>query len=272
MRHWMEGYGWLQGSIVKCENVAQLLEFSSRTDLKNDQNIILIVASGSCDVAHDADPIVEFSIARIIQSVDGNFTFNKNPRRLHCYLESAQESKMCIELIAHEKIVILKSNIPTNISPNIQIKFSQQELGFYVDWLAARYNRPAFPTEFDRRIDKAWDKSRRRKAAAKVSSQLIGIYAQVYPDKEISADENYSVNLLALVTPNSTIAEKADIGQLIGQYEQALVTANMNITSPQILTEAQVSVATLKNYKRFNLDDLSYKTDDPIPPEIRDLH
>ena len=117
MRHWMENLGWLQGSIVKCEDVAQLLKLSSQPNTANDDNIVLVVASGSCDVAHSDDPIVEFSIARLIDRVDGNYSHNKNPRRLHCCLESANAELVCIELKAHEKITILKENIPTDLLP-----------------------------------------------------------------------------------------------------------------------------------------------------------
>ena len=47
MRHWMENAGWLQGSIVKNENVAQLLKLANKPELINQPDIILIVASGS---------------------------------------------------------------------------------------------------------------------------------------------------------------------------------------------------------------------------------
>src|SRR5690606_38813831 len=104
----------------------------------------------------------------------------------------------------------------------------QKELDFYVDWLAARYKRPAFPTEFDRRIDSAWDKSKRKKAASKVSNKLIGIYAKVFPDREITLSENYSVDLLALTVVDLSVEDRKAIEQLIGQYKQALLDAKMN--------------------------------------------
>lgn len=264
----MESAGWLQGSIVKRENVAQLLKLIGKSDLIDNPDVILIVASGSCDIANEADLVIEFSIARSIQEIKSNFSYNKNPRCLHCTLESASSSNLHLELKAHEKIGILKEQIPQGIEPNSEFKFTQKELDFYVDWLAARYKRPAFPTEFDRRIDRAWDKNKRRKAAKKVSSKLIGIYAKVYPDREITLSENYSVDLLALTVVELSIDDQKAIEQLIGQYKQALLDANMNVGPEKIVSEFKVSVGTLKEYKRFNLDELSYKNDDPLPPEI----
>ncbi|MEK5762692.1 hypothetical protein [Acinetobacter junii] len=268
MRHWMESLGWLQGSIVKRENVAQLLELAGKQNLITDDTIVLIVASGSCDVANDGDPIIEFSIARYIDRVDGNFSYNKNPRRLHCSLESATLPSVSVDLSAYEKMGILKEMIPEGIEPDKEVRFSLNELTFYVDWLAARYKRPAFPTEFDRRIDLAWKKDKRRKAVAKLSDKLIGIYAKVYPDTELPQSENYAVDLLALVIPNASQDDLKTIHSVVGQYKRALLDANMDVGEEKILTEFQISVGTLKQYKRFNLDELSYKTDDPLPPEI----
>lgn len=268
MRHWMENLGWLQGSVVKKENIAQLLELAGKKELVIDDSIVLIVASGSCDVASLGDLVIEFSVARYIDRVDGNFNYNKNPRLLHCCLEVATASNLYIKLEAYEKIGISKNLILEGIAPDAEIIFLQNELIFYVDWLAARYKRPAFPTEFDRRIDVAWNKGKRRKAAAKVSDKLIGIYAKVYPDNEITDSENYSVDLLALIVPNLTQEELRPIQELIAQYKAALLAARMDVGLEKIVDEFKVSVGSLKQYKRFNLDELSYKNNDPLPPEI----
>ncbi len=269
MRHWMESAGWLQGSIVKNEDVAQLLKLANKLELIDEPEIVLIVASGSCDIANNSDPILEFSVGRRINKIDGNFSLNKNPRRLQCRVESSADlSQVNLELKAYEKIVIIKDAISHEIRPDNTMQFTQYEMNFYVEWLAGRYKRPAFPTEFDKRIDNAWDKSKRKKAAAKVSEKLIGIYAKVYPDSEISEDKNYAVDLLALTIEDLKDSDKDEIEKLINQYRSALLAARMDVGKPIIASEFKVSVGKLRQYKRFNLDELSYKNDDPLPPEI----
>lgn len=264
----MENAGWLQGSIVKNENVAQLLKLANKPELINQPDIILIVASGSCDIANNSDPILEFSIGRRIDKIDGNYSLNKNPRCLQCRAESAESVEINVELKAYEKIIIAKECIPHEIRPDNALQFTQYELNFYVEWLAGRYKRPAFPTEFDKRIDNAWNKSKRKKAAAKVSEKLIGIYAKVYPDSEISEDKNYMVDLLALTIGDLNDSDKAEIERFVDLYRSALLTAKMEVGEPIIASEFKVSVGKLRQYKRFNLDELSYKNDDPLPPEI----
>lgn len=81
----MEESGWLQGCIVKPEDVAHLLNLAGKSELFAD-DVLLIVASGSCDVANSSDLVIEFSIARYVDKDPsfGNFCFNKNPRKLNC--------------------------------------------------------------------------------------------------------------------------------------------------------------------------------------------
>lgn len=77
--------------------------------------------------------------------------------------------------------------------------------------------------------------------------------------------------MLALTVSDLTLVERKAIEILVNQYKAALRDANMDVGIEKIVTEFQVSVGTLKEYKRFNLDELSYKNDDPLPPEINML-
>lgn len=266
----MESRGWLQGSLVKQENVLQLLNIIGDVGLISDTpNIVLIVASGSCDVANPSDPFVEFSVARYRDNVDGNYNFNKNPRRLHCNLESSMTNGFCIELLAYEKFSIAKSKIPEGISPDPGIRFSNDELFFYVEWLSGRYKRPAFPSEFDTRINNEWDRNKRKKTALQVSENVMGIYAKVYPDAEIEADKKYNVDLLAIVVPglDKESEDYAKIDKFLKKYKEVLEKAKMDVGPIQILPESKISLSTFKQYKRFNLDELSFKENHPLPPE-----
>lgn len=268
----MESCGWLQGSLVKQENVLQLLDIFGDATLKCDSNnIALIVASGSCDVASSSDPIIEFSVARYIDNVEGNYSFNKNPRRLHCNLESSMANGFCIQLFAHEKISIAKSQIPEGITPDPGIRFNNNELFFYVEWLSGRYKRPAFPSEFDRRIDKQWKKDKRKREASRISEKVMGIYAKVLPDAEIEADKNYAVDLLAIVVPNldEEGVEYTDIKNLLEKYKDVMQKAKMDVGEIRIFPESKISLGKFKQYKRFNLDELSFKENHPLPPEYQ---
>ena len=82
----LENAGWRQGSVVRSSDLPQLLDI---IDVPNEAGLELLLASQSCDIANnnlDIDPYIEVSIARKINTPNGNLTHNKNPRILHTYI------------------------------------------------------------------------------------------------------------------------------------------------------------------------------------------
>lgn len=266
----MEELGWRQGSIVNQQDVRTILSFS---DISYSEEIILIVASGSCDVANLSDPCIEFSIAKKIDSYNSTFGFNKNPRKLNLKIDVLLSEKEmvqeAVELLGHEKIQISKAEIPEGIIPDPNRIILVEELRYYVDWLAGRYKRPAFPTAFDRRLDGAWVKKKRLKAADKVNDLVLGVYAKVYPEKELLDHENYFVNMFVMVKPDLNEAQKLTVQSLIDSYKEAFTEAKMDLDSNiPMITEDKISVQRFKEYQRFNMDELSYKSNGPYPTVI----
>ena len=47
-----------------------------------------------------------------------------------------------------------------------------------------------------------------------------------------------------------------------------MIEARMDVAGPVIKKETQITIADWKRYKRFILDDLSYKNNHPLPPEV----
>lgn len=274
-RSWLEASGWLQGSLVSLDDLPLLKEHFAAIP---DDNIYLIVASQSCDVCGEIEkePSIEFSIARAIDKPNGSFLYNKNPRCLH--LTASQDdgsggfTDIHFELLASAKIALDKTAIGEirEIKPCKQIIISTQTISQYADWLAARYNRPALPTNFERRLDNAWKKDKRAKAASKLSNVILGIYVDIIPDIEITVDERYDVDVLVLITPQAfdDIDLKQNIEGLIDRYVQAMTAANFEVGTVNITTESKVSLATFRSYKRILLDNLSYKNDDCLPINI----
>lgn len=273
MRSWLEEKGWLQGDFVEPNDIFALKKYF--TEIPQDEGVYLIVASQSCDVCASVEnePFIEFSVARKVEKIDGNFLFNKNPRKLH--LEANDNYHMdaihpiYLELISHEKIKLRKEDIQKKyqeIEPCKYLKLSQNIVQQYVGWLASRYNRPALPTEFERRFNSQWNKSKRDKIVEKSNEFLLGIYVDISPDKEIEINEKYVVSLLFLTTPSISNEDMNAIEELAKKYQECLEAANITVARKDIKSENQVSIASFKAYKRFYLDYLSYKhnTETPI--------
>lgn len=125
------------------------------TEIPQQEDIYLIVASQSCDVcaSSSVEEYIEFSIARKITACEGNFLFNKHPRRLHISAQDNTQDPIAdiyFELNANEKIKIKKESILAvkEIEPCTDIQLTTQTTQQFADWLAARYNHPALPTAF----------------------------------------------------------------------------------------------------------------------------
>ncbi|MFP4733217.1 hypothetical protein [Pasteurella multocida] len=277
-RSWLEEKGWGQGNFIAPDDVNTLR--SKFPDLiRVEDDVYLIVASQSCDVCAriEHEPYIEFSFAKKIDKPNGNYMHNKNPRRLHItanHFVDGIVNDLHLELFANDKISIKKDDISSIklIEPDVTLKLSNTAIQQYANWLAARYNRAALPTTFEFLFNEQWKKSKREKDSEKYSEYILGIYVDINPDKEIIDGEKYSVQLLFLISPTAEHKENVmqSIKELANKYSDNLKAANMDVVGDVLIkTKNQVSLATFANFKRFNLDSLSYKNDHPIEPAVK---
>lgn len=266
MQRKLEDQGWRQGSFISPETILKLLNRIENTfDIST--NDLLVVASQSCDVASSQEEYIELSILRTlsIEEFKKEFSHNRHPRILHIKANSTDsDEKINLKLQAHEKIQI-KKQLLEEYTPDNSICFSESDLNQYIDWLAGRYKRPALPTKFDQLIANA-DKSgkKRKKITKRANDYLTGIYVDIYPNRDISDSETYSVNLLGIVSEEQYLSIATDT---LNEYADILKNAGMDVSDPKVGTEFQISVGTLRQYQRINVDYLSYEQNTPQPPD-----
>ena len=275
----LEAVGWRQGRMVKPANIKELL---TTTEIPFEPELVLLVASQSCDIANNSielDPCVEFSVGRRIHTTDGNFTYNKNPRVLHLVVvrrlgDGSEPSagyaelyvELHVELKAHEKISVTKERL-ARLEPDNQGNLDEGQLRGYVGWLAARYSRPALPSTFNDRLRAADRKNKLRRQAKTAGADLLGVYVELFPETELDDGEHYTVNLLGLL-PENFAKSRENAESVIAVHAEVMTNAGMRVNS-RVVTEAEVSIAAFKTFKRFNYDDLSYREDSPLPPDAR---
>lgn len=267
----LEKLGWRQGSVVKKQDMPDLLALIGEDGTSSDAH--LIVASQSCDIANnniESDPNVELMIARPITQKDGNLTYNKNPRQLHTELKiftgnTDLFSYESIEIRIAERILVPKEHL-ANFSPDDSAQLETDQLESCVNWLSARYNRPALPTVFNNRISHADPKAKLRKKAKALNDKLSGIYVEIIPFDELPEGKNYTVNLLGLVTEINE-GEIPQAENSLAAIASILTAANMEVKTA-VRSEADISLAQIKRFKRFYFDDLSFKDDTDLPPEV----
>ena len=137
---------WRQGDVVSAADLCQLVGEIQRPD-----QAIGVVISHDCDLTNTAEkePHVELIIARPIERLGQN-AHAKNARLLHLqYLKD--NLPRCFELSATEKFTVSKAEILALI-PAQEFKLSNPDRYTLRRWLAARYDRQAFPENFARRL------------------------------------------------------------------------------------------------------------------------
>lgn len=269
MRSWLEKNNWLQGCFVDPKDIPLL---SDLFPFIPEGDFYLLVASQSCDVSasSEIEDTIEFSIAKTIPTINGNYSHNKHPRRLHikAHQKGTPITEAYFELIASEKFQLSKNDIAAirEISPYQNLALDTSTIEQYANWLAARYNRPALPTAFEKRLNEQWQKRKREKKSAQLNEHILGIYVDISSFEELET-EPYDLSLLLLITfeasNDSTI--KKNITELAKEYDTAMKNAGMNVIATHIKTEREISVASFKNYQRFYLDSLSYQRNTVAP-------
>ena len=153
MANWPIVTTWRQGHVLPSEAIHELnLPING-----SPEKTVAVVISHDCDLARAAtkEPVVEVIVGRIIDNPNGAFLHAKSSRTLHICCSGTPAT--WIELIASDRARIPKQGSTPSLadfSPRTDICLIEDSLIVLQDWLASRYRRAAFPTEFDRRLDK----------------------------------------------------------------------------------------------------------------------
>jgi hypothetical protein len=145
------GTPWRQGLALSRESSIALGLFAA-TDAESK---LAIVISHDCDLPKDpkVEPEIEIIVAtRPADANHGNFTQMKNPRRLRISYEISGE-RIWFELLATNKRAISKELLIGHM-PDPNTALDKNARAVLRRWLGARYNRAAFPNEFEDRRKK----------------------------------------------------------------------------------------------------------------------
>lgn len=248
--------GWRQARILDNVDLAALVD-PERLELT--ERSVGIVASQSCDLVHplfEVEPWVEIVIGEFVDAVDPNFTHGKSTRKLHIEIHSKNGDSLAAEFSVHNKLSFSREKL-LGITPSEEYEILRDDERTFCHWLASRYKRDALPDEFDLRWKRILS---RRKKKFKKASEVSGLYVQLYPDGEVGSEDYYSVNVIVLVKPgvSQEVIDRLEgvADTLRADFEKEKIDADCVVK-----TEDKVSVATIKLYKRFDLDHITLKGD-----------
>jgi hypothetical protein len=263
---WSRDTLWRQGRVLlRKDFLAVGLSDPSDADLA-------IAISHDCDIANDdldAEPAVEFILARVVEKEDGNCTFGKNPRKLH--LKYEHEGKpVVLELVASRRVVVAKANLEA-IQPDeaYALTSSRQVLQ---SWLAIRYRRHALPNSLVERLRSV--SSYIEKECKKNSEGILSFRLSYDPTDELPPEEPYELWLSIVYTTDKaeyqSMAEKvADslkekFSELIDKTKE---WGKIELRGCKAVSEMEFTMQDMRQTEEYCLEHLSNRTD-PLGPVV----
>lgn len=241
--------GWTQGSVLvgDAESAGAGLE----------EGVRYLVISHPCDVVSlnlERDPIVEVLKIEDRETVDGNFTHGKNPRRLHL---ATSEGVVAVDFMGR---VAVERTVLANRTPNSNM--AEDERRLLAAWLSARYARPTFADEFNRRLAPASRGIERVLKSA--GTRMSGIYVATSL-AELDAEHEYQVRIVVTMRPSDyaeaglfAVASKG-VDDLEGLIKPL---PGIDLVAVELYSEDSVSVDALRTFARWDYDSLSFKEGD----------
>src|ERR1700722_13210567 len=214
MAKWARETPWRQGQLLTQEAIVAF----ELTNKESEGDIMAVVISHDCDLAQGAsvEPEVELIVGRFIAQASGNFTHCKNLRCLHLECTAAEPSRT-IELKILDRRSIPKEFDAgpslTDYLPRTDIAMTSRERRTLQRWLAPRYERSAFPDEFDRRLkDETGVAERLAQSFKETGNDIIAVFFDVDTGKELTrlgSEDTYDL-LVTLVFSTSVDALAAE--------------------------------------------------------------
>ena len=263
---WSRETKWRQGCILSPQSFDSL-ELSDTCE-----TTFALAITHDCDIANEnqeVEPFVEFVLARLVKTRDGNNEFAKNPRLLH--LQARLEGEpVTIELIASRKISIPKCVLAKH-EPDERVILERQQRAILQDWLAARYKRQALPDSFNVRFKPLVEFL--EKQGKKHASGVIGYWLDYEPrDIELPTEQPYELWLYIVYSIEDRAFEgtaRAIATELKEKFFKLMSktsdNGNLDLRDCEAYSEEEFTLKDLRSNLQYRLEYLSHRTDPPGP-------
>ncbi|OEU48366.1 MAG: hypothetical protein BA866_04850 [Desulfobulbaceae bacterium S5133MH15] len=258
----IESNGWRQGKVFNDEELP-----ASVKSQQYHADSLFVITMQSCDLVHyqlEDEPYAECIECQRIEEIDGNYTFAKNPRRLHLSISHIDGTEQPVEILAHRIFRFHREEL-ASIIPSVEQYLSEKGLKTLVRWLASRYDRPAFPAEFNDRLRPITGKLKGK--ATKMSEAVTGLYIETIPMENPTEEGEFHVNLLALVSIDFD-GDMAEIEANVKEYADLMNEVGLE-TMAVVRKENAVPVSVFRRFDRLDFDYLSLRADPThsLPPD-----
>jgi hypothetical protein len=264
-RVWDRSTSWRQGSVIDRDTLIAIGAVPA--DAPGD--CVGVVINHDCDLALDditVEPLVEFIVGSDQPRPNGNFSWAKSTRTLQVEIKKAGEPAI-IQLGANNKQAVSKERLAP-FEPDGRYTLESRQLAALREWLAARYNRTAFPDEFNRRLDASGAPEKLKKLLATSTDLISFIYFDLKGRErdELPAEVPYDLAVVLVHFPGeepSEVSDKAD--ELADRIDTAL---NAKLVDPKCgiafkgcmtVSEDDIRLGEAQTLMRWRLDFITLK-------------
>lgn len=261
------GSGWRQGDVLSAAAMAGL----GLLETESPDGLVAVVVSHDCDLAArwSAEPDAEVVMGRLASGA-GRYSHGRDPRRLRLEYQLEGEPQY-VELKAASKRRVPKSGLE-GYQPLPEWHLGAGDLAILRGWLAARYDRAAWPEEFERRLRLAKPAMHRRmeRILEDVGRQVRALLARVDGGEllEHAPGTPYSFELIVLyVGGHGTHA--AQVAQEVARELRDLFASEASgiELSCFAMSDEAITVAQAGQFQQWRLEHLSYL--DPQQPILQ---
>jgi hypothetical protein len=269
---WTRETPWRQGHILADAAVKNLGLL--HPDFPQDTCVVVI--GHDCDLANctpSAEPDVEIIVGRIVSPAIATYMWTKSPRTLHLPFQHDGKERF-VELVATKKQFIEKIKLAAE-QPNSEWRLSPLSLSILRTWLAARYNRAAFPGNFvtimrkrpellDSKMEKILDDH----------PEITAVYLDLDGGETIERPpgEPYNLSIFLAFNPNPEPIEAGDAADLAAAAIDKLFNEKcrdkrtdkwqfIELRKCVSLSEDDLRVSQQRLLREWKLDYISLKAD-----------
>lgn len=275
MADWTRETAWRQGHVLEPSTATSL----GLACAEDPDATAVVVVSHDCDIAclADAEPTIEVIIGQIKEGAEaGDFSHGKNVRRLHLKYKADAQYKT-IELRLKDRVTLEKSSL-TEKNPRTDLVLEPNGRRVLQKWLAARYDRSAFPNEFESRLFQQKIQEQISKILKPKGSSIRGIYFDLGVQSELetlATDENYELDIYLLYDTDKdpTVAEK-DAVEVQAKLEKLFKDRfhevrhgwkGIELVSCNVISDQAMTVRQALALRQWRLDHMSLRSDPNQP-------
>lgn len=264
---------WRQGDLLTQDAAAELTALNGAVGERHR----VVVITHDCDLPHDGETSVEVIVADVVSAANPQFSYAKNPRKLHLGYEIAGGQSIVIELRHAERRAVPKEEFEKHAARDGNASLLVDAKRALKQWLAARYGRPAFPNAFEDRLRKSVGKKntverRIGKILEPEAKHLVGLFFDLGEQRsaEAPAGEPYALSISVVydATEGGTQARQSAekvAGQLRELFEQAYgqpdAATEIGLDACEAIADTSITLADLRRVDQWRLEYISLGDD-----------